>query len=129
MGRKSSIAVVAGGGQGILFNARVENVPRVMLLIGRAAAAFERFLQDDAFGDLRDIEQPPPDGRFFRRGGCPQLVRQQHRGAVLDPVVVRFDHANAAAVAELNETLAGDCRSQLFVNGLGHGLPTLRCAV
>jgi len=80
------------------------------------ATAGKVLLEDEALFDLRGIEQPPTRGAVVLRvHRVPQLENQQPLDALVDSVIVRLGHADAAVVADLDQMLVRDCVSQAIV--------------
>ncbi len=80
------------------------------------AAAGKILLEDEALFDLRCIEQPPAGGAMVLCvNGVPQLENQQPLDTFVNPVVVRFRHAHAPVVTDLNQMPVRDCVSQAIV--------------
>jgi hypothetical protein len=90
-----------------------------MTLMQLPAAAGKVLLEDEAFFDLRCIEQPPAGGAVVSRvHGVAQLENQQPLDSFVDPEVVRFGDAHTPVVTDLDQMLVFDGVSQTFFQGV-----------
>ena len=91
--------------QSSLLDSGIKDVPGVVLLVRRAAAAPEARVENGQRLDLADIEEPPPDRVLARESAGPQLVDEQPIDPSLTPVIVWFDDSRLVVVTHLDEAL------------------------
>ena len=94
-----------------------------------ASTAGECFLENEAFLDLRRVEESPTDRMRWVMKRIAQLKRQESLDAFVDAVVVWLGDAEAVVVANLNQSSVLDREAENRVDRLrGHVPLTLRVA-
>jgi hypothetical protein len=89
----------------------VDDFPLIVIVMRLLAASFERVVENGERLDPGYLEQTPPDRRVTRPRRAAELEDQQPLVTVLDAVVVRFNDANRAAIADLDQPPVRDGES------------------
>jgi hypothetical protein len=80
------------------------------------ATAGKVLLEDEAFLDVRYVEEPPACGAMVLRvHGVAQLENQQPLDSFVDPVIVRLGDADATVITDLDQMPVGDRKEQSLV--------------